>query len=225
MKGVSGMVERDQYFKFQRNEMKTFLPDRYSTILEIGCGEGEFSFHLKERCELWGIEPDKESVGVSARKFKTVLHGTYDAVVSQIPDGYFDLVICNDVIEHMPDHDWFFDSIRKKMREDGRLVGSIPNVLYVRNLFNLLVRKDWRYEDSGILDRTHLRFFTRKSLLRTFQRWGFIVEKFEGINSPISRFKRFFVVFLSALSLGHFSESRYLQFGFRIRKGPGKSDN
>ena len=59
----------------------------------------------------------------------------------------------------------------------------MPNVRYYRNLFNVVVARDWEYEDAGILDRTHLRFFTFKSLYRTLDQAGFQIRKFEGINN------------------------------------------
>lgn len=198
--------------------MARFLPLNYSSVLDIGCGEGEFSRHLKKNCDVWGVEPDAESAVASSRKYKKVLVGKYEEMVSQIPDGYFDLVICNDVIEQMADHEWFFRSIHGKVKGGGCLIGSIPNVRYIRNLFDLLLRKDWQYQDSGILDKGHLRFFTKKSFLRIFSKGDFIVEKFEGINPPTQPFKRFYLALISAITLGHASDIRYFQFGFRVVK-------
>jgi len=71
---------------------------------------------------------------------------------------------------------------RKKIRSGGFLVGSIPNVRHIRNLYNLLILKDWQYQDRLTLDRTHLRWFTQKSLLRTLAQHDFKVEEFRGID-------------------------------------------
>jgi hypothetical protein len=98
------------------------------------------------------------------------------------------------------------------------LVASIPNVRFYHNLRDLLIGKDWRYQDSGILDRTHLRFFTRKSLLECLDRSGFEVQQFEGVNGlkirlmPLNRIFRPLMFFL----LG--SDVRYRQFAFRVAK-------
>jgi len=205
------------YFKNNRKEMIPLLPQQYSKVLEIGCGEGVFRQNLSQDSEFWGVEPDRASAKVAAKKIETVLIGTYEEMYDDIPNDYFDLVICNDVIEHLVDHDVFFQSIKKKLTKDGCLVASIPNVRYIKNLNELLVKKDWEYKSDGILDRTHLRFFTEKSLRRTIIDNGFVVDKFMGIN-PYKK-KGFgvrrFLYNLAISLLG--ADLRYMQFGICIR--------
>ena len=82
-------------------------------------------------------------------------------------------MVCNDVIEHMADHDRFLRQIRGHIAPGGVLIGSVPNMRHYRALFELLVLRDWDYRDSGVLDRTHLRFFTARSLRRSLTRAGF----------------------------------------------------
>jgi 2-polyprenyl-3-methyl-5-hydroxy-6-metoxy-1,4-benzoquinol methylase len=203
------------YYKNYRKEMMLLLPEQYSKVLEVGCGEGNFRKNLSQENEYWGVEPIEPSARKAAEKLDKVLGGTFNEMFDQIPDDYFDLVICNDVIEHMTDHEDFFQSIKKKIKKEGCLVASIPNVRYILNLIELLVRKDWEYKDSGILDRTHLRFFTEKSLKRTIIDSGFEIDQFKGINIYRSGgVKRYFfnVVFML---LGQ--DARYMQFGIRIK--------
>jgi hypothetical protein len=69
-------------------------------------------------------------------------------------------------------------------------------------------KRQWQYEENGIFDKTHLRFFTEKSIIDMFESLGFKILKMQGINA-LSSWK--FEVF-NALCLGHFSDSRYLQF-------------
>jgi len=197
--------------------MLQFLPSTYSTVLEVGCAEGTFSRHLNAS-ERWGVESDAESARIAGNALNRVLRGSYDVVAADIPDEYFDIVICNDVIEHMRDHDWFFKSIYRKIRKQGFLIGSIPNVRHIRNLFELLILKDWRYREIGILDRTHLRFFTEKSLIRSLTESEFIIEQFNGINKSRGIFPNILMGTISIASLGYYSDIGYLQFGFRARK-------
>lgn len=211
------MTDNSPYYRHRRTEMAPFIPTRYAKVLEIGCAEGTFRDHLTAPCEYWGIEPAATAATVAGGRLHRVLTGTYQDVASQLPEHYFDLVICNDVIEHMPDHDAFFAAIPRHMAPDGCLVGSIPNVRYLRNLRDLLVHKDWHYRDSGILDRTHLRFFTRKSLRRTLAAHGYQIELLRGIG-PLRLFSaspwawgRLLMVAL----LG--GDTRYRQFAFRVR--------
>ena len=196
--------------------MMPFLPKHYSRILEIGCAEGNFRENLSKENEYWGVEPNVSIAAIASKKLDKVLIGTYQEIYNQIPNDYFDLVICNDVIEHMADHDEFFLSIKKKIKKDGYLVASIPNVRYLLNISDILVKKDWEYKDDGILDRTHLRFFTKKSLMRTIINNGFIIEKIEGINpyKGASGLKRY-LYYLAILLFGY--DVRFMQFGTCLR--------
>jgi 2-polyprenyl-3-methyl-5-hydroxy-6-metoxy-1,4-benzoquinol methylase len=118
------------YFEASRREMHAFLPEQFSTALEIGCGDGGFWRGYKTDAEVWGIEPDPRAAETSRESMKTVFNDLYDRAEAELPDGYFDLVLCNDVIEHMVDHDRFFEQIKKKLSPNGVLVVSLPNVRY-----------------------------------------------------------------------------------------------
>ena len=207
-----------EYYKNFRPEMMAFVPARYSKVLEVGCAEGNFSTQLQADSERWGIEMDKHSAQAARGKLTKVLLGSYDEVVDAIPDDYFDLIICNDVIEHMSDHDWFLTSIRTKLRSSGVLIASLPNVRHIRNLFELLVTKEWRYRSSGILDRTHLRFFTYNSIVRTFREHDFVVEQIAGINQSKKSVMRLIAGVIWLLTASYYSDIQYPQFAVRVRK-------
>ncbi|MCB1644785.1 MAG: class I SAM-dependent methyltransferase [Pseudomonadales bacterium] len=206
-------ADASRYFVNTRPEMCAFLPATYQTVLEVGCGEGTFSQVLKPDAEIWGIEPMATIRHPMHRTFAS----TFDDACDDLPDNYFDLIICNDVIEHMPDHDFFFSQARSKLTANGVLIGSIPNVRYYKNLGRLLFGKDWRYADSGILDRTHLRFFTEKSLKRTFAEHDFRIHQFRGINGP-KKF-RLSLALANVLTLFTQTDIRHMQFGFQIGRG------
>lgn len=87
--------------------MVRFLPVAYSRVLEIGCADGEFRQNLTGEHEYWGVEPVRSAANTASKRLDNVLVGTYAEVEGDIPNDYFDLVICNDVIEHMVDHDKF----------------------------------------------------------------------------------------------------------------------
>ena len=220
------MNESQDYYQHTRPEVAAFLPETLGKALEIGCGEGTFSVHLKEAEEYWGVEPVAVVAERAKEKVKTrVLTGIYDEVNDDLPDEYFDVVICNDVIEHMTSHDDFFEKIKTKLRPGGYLVGSIPNIRYIPVLFGLLVKRDWQYEDSGVMDRTHFRYFTAKSLRKSFEDHGFEVEQFEGINNlanvkdtPKMAFRGFILKAFDLLTLKTQNDSLYQQLAFRVCK-------
>lgn len=226
------MEKAGHYYRANRGIMAAFLPEHYDRVLEVGCGSGVFAGQLRQACEQWGVEPNTAAAAEAAKRMDRVLTGVYDQVADQIPDRYFDLVICNDVIEHMSDHDRFLQDIKAKLRPGGYIVGSIPNVRHITALYKLLIKKDWPYSDAGILDRTHLRFFTEKSLLRALREHGYAIERFGGIGSIIANgilsatnppspaanlAYRVISLMVVALSLGAYADTQYPQFGFRVR--------
>lgn len=206
--------------------MLPFLPPRYERVLEIGCDEGDFAARLTG--EVWGVEPMADAAAIAAARMTKVLVGTFDDVRDRLPRDYFDVVVCNDVIEHMTDHHRFLREIQDHMRPGGVLVGSIPNVRFYKNLFEVLLLRDWRYQDTGILDRTHMRFFTRRSLYRDLVDAGYRIDLFRGINGGPRKmqfglprgelWRGLFGCLLLALSLGAWSDILYVQFGFRVVK-------
>lgn len=190
------------YYQCQRQEVYELAPASAKRVLEIGCAAGGFRLNFCEQVEYWGVEPVHEAAEQAQSKGIKVLCGTYDAVCSQVPSDYFDLVVCNDVIEHVADPESFLASLKSKLTADGTLIGSIPNVRFWGNLINLLIRHDWKYEDSGILDKTHLRFFTCKSFRRLLGTCGYRLEVLRGIESR--RMKLLKVMFSPLLLIAGF---------------------
>jgi 2-polyprenyl-3-methyl-5-hydroxy-6-metoxy-1,4-benzoquinol methylase len=203
------------FYHSTRIEMVDFLPSTYSKVLEIGCNIGNFRQFLNKSCEYWGIEPFEESAKYCKTKMDKVLVGFYDKVANEIPDNYFDLIIANDVIEHMEQPWNFLQSIKRKMAVKSSIVLSIPNVRYYFNLKELLYKKDWKYKDGGILDITHLRFFTKKSIIRLLDDSGFEIEKMKGVN-PIKALEQYLPIYwLHYIIFG--SDIKFLQFGVKAK--------
>jgi SAM-dependent methyltransferase len=212
----------ESYFNNDRLEILNLLPGNYFKVLEIGCGTGAFRAQLKDDIEYWGVDPYL-AVGIGLNtKMHKFFNNILEEVEGQLPDNYFDLIIINDVMEHTTDHLYFLSLLRKKLILKGFIVGSVPNVRFILNLSELLIEKDWNYKESGgILDNTHLRFFTKKSLCNTFNKADFQIEICKGIN-PIwmskyplhSLIKKIFYNFIGII-IG--KDIIYMQFGFRCK--------
>jgi 2-polyprenyl-3-methyl-5-hydroxy-6-metoxy-1,4-benzoquinol methylase len=172
------------YFHGERHEMLSLVPLHSSTILEVGCGSGNFGKLLKERSsvQVWGIEMEEQAAAIANQKLDKVICEGFSRKLN-LPAKSFDCIVFNDVLEHLIDP---FDALlycKELLRPNGAVVASIPNVRYFHNIISLVLYGNWEYADEGILDRTHLRFFTYHSILNMFERLGYSVESIQGLNS------------------------------------------
>jgi 2-polyprenyl-3-methyl-5-hydroxy-6-metoxy-1,4-benzoquinol methylase len=200
----------DPYYRGLRHEMLPFVPDSIASALDVGCGAGGFGEMIKERtgAEVWGIEIN-QNMGEEAksRLDKVIMADAIEAMRS-IPNKRFDAIIFNDVLEHMAWPDEALCIAATLLSETGVVVASIPNIRYFRALKQIVLRRDFPWEDSGVFDRTHLRFFTEKSIVRLFESSGYQVERIEGINAAVGT-KLSIALFLT---FGLFRDARYLQY-------------
>lgn len=178
----------DSYYSKMRLEMLKYLPKDSLKILEIGCGNGCFGEYLKKENnrEVWGIElmPDE---GKEAEKIlDRVFIGKCEDFINELPDNYFDAIYCNDVLEHLFDPYSLLKDLKSKLSNKGVVISSIPNIRYHNQFKMFLFNKDWKYQDHGIMDFTHMRFFTGKSIRRMYEEAGYIVKAHEGINKTKS---------------------------------------
>ncbi len=199
------------YFTNLRPEMAALLPQKAKTILDVGCGQGIFSENFSERkdLEIWGIEIDKEEAAEAQKKLFRVINNDAIGALTEIPDKKFDAIFCNDVLEHLVDPYTFLKEVKSKLSPHGVVIASIPNVRYLNNFINFVFRREWKYEDSGILDRTHLRFFTQKSMRRMFEEAGYEIVSMNGINGYTSSWK---FRLLNLITLRLISDTQFLQF-------------
>lgn len=212
-------VKEADYYENVRPEMLGFIPNSAKTILEIGCGSGNFSAQLvKEGVETWGVEPFEQSAKEATEKLTKVLLGTLDEVLQDLPDNYFDAIVMNDVIEHLLEPWDDIVNLKLKLKKDGVLVTSIPNVRYSKNLFKLIFNRDWKYTDDLILDITHYRFFTKKSIKRMFKDCGYNIQSIKGINTTKSFLYFPFAVLFNILLLGSQLDMFFMQHATVAKK-------
>ena len=161
-------------------------------VLELGCGTGALGAALKLRAPLAriiGVERDPGAAAQARRVLDAVVEadaeapGTLDALDLALAGAPLDLLLIGDVLEHLRDPWAMLSALRGRMREGGTAAVCLPNAAH----WSLLRRQlagDWTYGDAGLLDRTHLRFFTRDSAVAMFRAAGFAVE---GVAPRLSR--------------------------------------
>jgi 2-polyprenyl-3-methyl-5-hydroxy-6-metoxy-1,4-benzoquinol methylase len=204
-----------EYFASSRFDVQNFVPIETSTILDVGMGEGNFLEALKKdrpEIEAWGIELEKQSFNKAKNKIDKALEGTIEDNLTNLPDNYFDCITFNDVIEHLVDPVQTLKSIKLKLKDDGVLIASIPNMRYIFNMkkiiLDLIFKKDWRYYDSGIMDKTHLHFYTKLTMQELLSESGFELIKIEGTNS----YTNWKLKFLNLITFNHFEDCQFVQF-------------
>lgn len=206
----------DMSYDHDRVEMLPFVPATARRIADIGCAVGGFGSALKQQRPhlelLWGLEPDAHAASKAQANYDHVVVGDFPEATEDVPSGSFDCVVMNDVLEHMREPENALASTRRLLAPGGVIVASIPNVRHTSALLPLLVRGEWRYEDVGILDRTHVRFFTRKSMIALFEHTGYSVEHVEGINPWYPK-----LTMARRLAAGRLDEFMCMQFALVAR--------
>ncbi|KXW57718.1 class I SAM-dependent methyltransferase [Ferrovum myxofaciens] len=162
--------DRPKYEDIDRLPLVLLIPKNTKKILDIGCNQGGFGLSLKNLMdiEVWGVEPDEQAATVAKERLDNVIVDFFHSG-NPIPDNYFDVITFNDSLEHMPDPASALELCKKKLKTGGRIHCCVPNMRHIDNLEHLFLEKDWRYEEFGIRDKTHLRFFTLKSIVRLFE--------------------------------------------------------
>lgn len=183
------------YFSTVRKDITCLVPDGPNTVLDVGCGAGGTLLELKESGKA------RETVGVDIvdlkpRGLDNFLHQNIEDTVLPYRNGYFDVIICADVLEHLYDPWGTVGKLAGYLKKGGILIASVPNIQEIRTLLTILLGGDFRYADAGILDRTHLRFFCKKNIIGLIGQAGLEVK---AIHYRKSNWKR---LFLDAITFG-----------------------
>jgi GT2 family glycosyltransferase/2-polyprenyl-3-methyl-5-hydroxy-6-metoxy-1,4-benzoquinol methylase/tetratricopeptide (TPR) repeat protein len=162
------------YFDFERPELVALVPESARDVLDIGCGAGRLGAALKARqgARVTGVECDPAAAQAARARLDRVVEGDVEALEPDWGPGAFDAAVCGDVLEHLRDPAALLRKVHTWLRPGGALVVSVPNVRH-HSVVRGLLAGHWTYQAAGLLDRTHLRFFTRRELEKLLFRAGF----------------------------------------------------
>jgi 2-polyprenyl-3-methyl-5-hydroxy-6-metoxy-1,4-benzoquinol methylase len=191
--------------------MLPFIPSEAHRILDVGCSFGLFGQSLRlsgRSADLTGIEPNPPAADEATKSYDRVIVGLFP---DDMPDETFDCIVMNDVLEHMEDPWSALAASTKYLTPNGRVVASIPNVRYIAVLLRLVVGGRWDYADSGILDVSHLRFFTRSSIVKLFAGEGYAIDRMEPFNPLVRKGASLFL-------RGPLRDMRFMNFAVVARR-------
>ena len=174
-----------QYFKNIRNDIVSIIPDDAIDILEIGCASGMTGSELKKKAGIFvaGVELNSRAAAEARKVLDDVIEGNIEFLDLPYKDKSFDCILFADVLEHLVDPLAVLKKTRKFLRSDGTVIASLPNVQYL-GLIHHLIEGNWTYQDEGILDRTHLRFFTYREMEKLFNDAGYEIMKVDETLDP-----------------------------------------
>lgn len=174
-----------EYYGEIRKDMITFIEENEDAplhILEIGCGYGATLAHIKAhwpKSVVKGVELSGD-VAQIGRTLADICQGDIECMDLPYERGYFDYILFGDVLEHLKNPGQTLRRLKPFLKKNGRIIASIPNVMHMSVIVGLL-KGTAAYQKSGILDETHLRFFTFKTALELFEKTGFQIEKTKGV--------------------------------------------
>lgn len=184
-----GQMKDLGYYSCDRPEVLALVSASAKAILDIGCGVGNLGRGIKARqpAKVIGIEWYGTAAKRAAEVLDRVYQGDINKILPQLPDESFDTVIMADVLEHLFDTDGILRLVRSKLISGGHLILSLPNVGHW-SVVSSLIEGRWDYSEQGLLDRTHVRFFTRSTAIETLRHHDFEISRINatsvGIGPP-----------------------------------------
>lgn len=166
------------YYSNTRSDLLELVPLQSKKILDVGCASGNFGKSIKQRqnCHITGIELKKNIAQIAQSNLDLVLSGSIEKNIEKLQNEY-DCIILADVIEHLKSPERILYNLSKKLSYNGIIIISVPNFsnYYV---FEKLVYGNFNYDESGILDKTHLKFFSKINLIDLFNKLNLEITKF-----------------------------------------------
>ncbi|TYO61100.1 class I SAM-dependent methyltransferase [Bradyrhizobium hipponense] len=200
------------YFHHERHEIRPLLPKSARNILEIGAASGQTLRWIRTiypHAVTTGVEINGAVAAELSRNVDVAIIGDIDECLPRLKK--YDLILMLDILEHLIDSSSVLQKVRGLLEPGGRVVVSVPNVAHLSVTIPLLFRRQFDYQDAGILDRTHLRFFVEDTAIGLMNAARLNVSK--GLISGMQGYK---AKTLNGLSLGllrHHLAKQYIMLG------------
>lgn len=174
----------EHYRSNPRNDVVDLIRRAPQLVIDLGCGTGITGALIKQRfpsATIVGIEPHARSAEEASKRIDRVLAGRFediDLAQAGFEPGSVDLVIAADVLEHIYNPWQALLTLHQFLAHDAIVLASIPNIRNLDLIEKLVVGGRWEYASEGLLDVTHIRFFTKSEILAMFAQTGFGVRRY-----------------------------------------------
>lgn len=211
---------KNYYSNIRHDLIKFFDKCNDLKVLEIGAAYGETLFYLKEKGiakEAIGIELYEDKINQNKyKKIDRFIFGNINDIDLLEFEGYFDLILLPDVLEHIYDPKLTLSKVHRYLKPNGEIIVSMPNIRHYSAFVRIFIKGDFKYEESGIFDYTHVRFYCKKNIKELLESSGF---KTIHVESSIKNYKgKSAAKIINLLTFGIFEELFSKQYFFKLSK-------
>ena len=209
-------MSNNEYFELLRPEIFNLVPPNTKFLLDLGCGFGALGAKVKSEygSYCYGIESNSAAESKLTRNLYKHWIANVEDFDFNVIDVEFDCIVLADVLEHLIDPWVLLGRVKELLAKDGVIIVSMPNIRNLNVIASLILKGRWENRDSGILDRTHLRFFTKYEMESMFIASGFEIVNANS-NKDFYSLPRKILSFLPNLLIPDLKVS---QFIFTVRK-------
>lgn len=169
------------------SKIVALIPDG-SIVLDVGCGSGMLGAYLvrEKGCVVDGVDLNVDAIDIAENSYRKtfVLNLESENLAEKFSLESYDFIVVADVIEHLVNPGILLEGVRGLIKSSGTVIFSVPNITHVSVGIELLLGQ-FNYSDNGLLDRTHLRFFSRKSLLDKLSQYGLYAYAIQTIKKEV----------------------------------------
>lgn len=185
-------MSQDRYYANVNADLLAAIPKSAQWVLELGCGAGAlgqaFLQSVNPQASYVGVEMMSGPAQLAREHLQRVIEGNLELLANDaldLSEGCLDTLIYGDVLEHLIDPWAELQKRKSLLKPKGTVLACIPNIGHWSIVAKILTDQ-WHYEDRGILDRTHLRFFTRATVRDLFESAGLKVTRIKGLEQAAS---------------------------------------
>ncbi|MBU1122852.1 MAG: class I SAM-dependent methyltransferase [Candidatus Omnitrophota bacterium] len=204
--------------KDKRDDFLSLLSQGILNVLDVGCGNGGLGSKLKERgIGVIGIERNKSLCSQAAKNLDNVFLADIESFKLPLSKKSFDCIMYADILEHLIEPKNILENYKEYLKDDGCIIASIPNIRYYKVILRLLLGGSWDYMEHGILDKSHLRFFTLINIKELFVAAGYQIVEVKRNIVASSGFK-----LLNFCLFGGLKEFLTYQYYIKAKKTDGR---